>query len=114
MSGEQHLDRAALQELRGVMGDDFVLLIQTFFKDSAMRIAAIRQAAGGGDAEALRRAAHSFKGSSGNMGAPRLSELCRALEELGRDGTTVGSDVLIDDLAAEYAAVERDLNALLS
>jgi HPt (histidine-containing phosphotransfer) domain-containing protein len=110
MSGKQHLDRTTLQELRTVMGDDFTLLIQTFIKDSTMRIAAIQQAAG--DAEALRRAAHSFKGSSGNMGAQRLADLCRALEELARTGTTEGSEPLIDELAAEYAAVERDLNEL--
>jgi len=113
MSGKQHLDPVAVAELKGVMGSDFGLLVQTFFTDSVQRIEGIRAALSAADPEALRRAAHSFKGSSGNMGAPHLAELCRALEELGRDGGIDGGEQLLDELAEEYDAVRAELGALL-
>ena len=112
MSGD-HLDRVTVQELRAVMGEDFALLVQTFARDSSQRIAAIQEAVTAADADALRRAAHSFKGSSGNMGAPGLAEFCRSLEELGRDGTTDGAAALVTALVDEYTHVERELNQLL-
>jgi HPt (histidine-containing phosphotransfer) domain-containing protein len=95
------------------MGEDFALLVQTFAKDSGQRIEAIQEAVTADDADALRRAAHSFKGSSGNMGAPELAELCRTLEELGRNGTTEGGPALVAALIDEYAQVQRELNQLL-
>jgi HPt (histidine-containing phosphotransfer) domain-containing protein len=113
MSGNSHLDQNAVQELRGIMGSDFALLVQTFIRDSAQRIESIRAGANTGDADQLRRAAHSFKGSAANMGAPRLADLCRALEELGRLGDASGAYPLVDDLVIEYGAVERELTALL-
>ncbi|EEF27330.1 conserved hypothetical protein [Ricinus communis] len=113
MPGISHLDQAATQELRNIMGNEFALLVQTFIRDSAQRIEAIRSAVTGVDADALRRAAHSFKGSAGNMGAPRLAELCRSLEELGRVGDATSAFPLIDELVIEYGAVERELTALL-
>ncbi len=113
MSEAGHLDRVAVQELQGVMGADFAFLVETFAKDSAMRIAALRSASAANDADALRRAAHSFKGSSGNMGAPQLAEQCRVLEELGRSGSALHSDALIDALEREYVGAQNELNALL-
>ena len=113
MPGISHLDQAATQELRNIMGNEFALLVQTFIRDSAQRIEAIRAGVTGSDADGMRRAAHSFKGSAANMGAPRLAELCRVLEELGRNGETNGAYALIDELVIEYGAVERELTALL-
>ena len=113
MSASNHLDQALAQELRNIMGDEFPLLVQTFVRDSAHRIESIRDAVTSGDALALRRAAHSFKGSAGNMGASQLAELCRSLEVLGRDGDLQAVPPLIDALVNEYGAVERELTSLL-
>jgi HPt (histidine-containing phosphotransfer) domain-containing protein len=113
MPGSSHLDQTATQELRNIMGNDFALLVQTFVRDSAQRIVAIRDAVKIDDADALRRAAHSFKGSAGNMGALRLADICRALEEIGRLKVTLGAPSLIHELVDEYGAVERELTALL-
>ncbi len=107
--GSQHLDEEALRELQVVMGDDFDKLLQTFATDSIARIAAIQQTAAAADSEALRRAAHSFKGSSGNMGARQLSELCRQIEDFARDGAVAPCIPLIAELSDEFDAVQREL-----
>lgn len=109
-----HFDTVALQELRLVMGAEFPQLLRAFAADSIMRIESIEQAARAADAEALRQSAHSFKGSSGNMGAGCLSELCRQLEERARNGELDGCAALIRQLHEEYAAVERELDAMLT
>lgn len=113
MAAQQHLDEQALQELKVIMGSDFPLLVRTFLNDSLQRITAITAALDCGDAEALRRAAHSFKGSSGNLGALQLAELCRQLEERGRDGDTGGDcPALLARLAQEFDYVERELTLM--
>lgn len=105
----QHLDDDALRELQVVMGDDFGNLLQTFVTDSTARIAAAQKAAAAADGEALRRAAHSFKGSSGNMGAPKLSELCRRIEELAHGGMVDSCIPLLAELSEEFEVVQREL-----
>lgn len=101
----EHVDLEVLKELRQVMGEDFQSLIETFERDSEMRIDAIREAVATADPDAIRRTAHSFKGSASNMGAPRLTRLCRALEELGRNGQSAGGVELLGQIETEYRNV---------
>ena len=107
-----HLDLDALKELKQVMGNEFSLLIETFTGDSAVRIETIKQAVASGEPEAIRRAAHSFKGSAGNMGATTLTNLCRSLEEKGCNGEIVGCEQLLDQLVEEYQQVRSVLVTL--
>lgn len=115
MAAPQHLDQQALQELKGIMGDDFPLLIHTFITDSHQRLDAIRTALDKQDSDGLRRAAHSFKGSSGNLGALQVTDLCRQLEERGRDGET-GADcpALLVQLTEAFQVVEREFTRLVN
>lgn len=105
MAMEQHLDTAALAELRKLMGTDFGMLVQTFVTDSDQRVAAIGAALTAADADELRRAAHSFKGSASNMGAARLADLCRQAEECGRDNELDSAPGIVAELTGEYAQV---------
>ncbi len=105
----QHLDSEILRELQIVMGDEFAHLLQTFVVDSVARIAAVQEAAAIADSDALRRAAHSFKGSSGNMGALRLCELCHQIEECARRGEVDPCLPLIAQLDQEFALVQNEL-----
>ena len=108
----QHLDVAIIEELRGVMGDDFSLLVDTFVSDSVLRITGIHDAVTADTPESIRRAAHGFKGSASNMGAVHLAALCNELEQLGLAGGSAGAAALADDIAAAYASVEKELTAL--
>ncbi|NRB37526.1 MAG: Hpt domain-containing protein [Pseudomonadales bacterium] len=108
---DQIIDEAALAELRSIMGDDFQLLVDTFVNDSEQRIVALQEAVDTADAELLRTSAHSFKGSSLNISAGRLTALCKDLEDRGResrlDGAAevlAGVRVAFDDIKAYFAA----------
>jgi HPt (histidine-containing phosphotransfer) domain-containing protein len=109
------LDQAALDNLLESVGGDREFLgelIDTFFEDTPGQLAAIRQALGAGDAEALRRAAHSLKSNSANFGAAALAELCQALEELGKAGSFVGAAGLAAQIEAGYEEARRALEAV--
>lgn len=99
-----HLDPAVLSGLQEVMEGEYPKLLDTFLDDSQKRVEALRKARD--DAKALGRIAHSFKGSSGNLGAVRLAQLCQRLE-----AESVGSAVgdlgeLVDQIDREFALVK--------
>ena len=108
----QHLDMDALNELKQVMGDEFSLLIETFENDSVLRIEAIREAVATADPDAIRRAAHNFKGSAGNMGAAQLAELCRQMENRGVNRQSAGSEQLLEEIIDSYGQVKIAFAAL--
>jgi HPt (histidine-containing phosphotransfer) domain-containing protein len=104
-----HVDSSVLNALQDVMEGEYPMLLDIFLKDSEQRIAQLRQACESPvpDLEALSLDAHSFKGSSANMGALQLSELCRQLEDQTRRGKHEGLDQLITQIQSEFLTVRR-------
>nr|WP_178110775.1 MULTISPECIES: Hpt domain-containing protein [Pseudomonas] len=84
------------------MESEYPKLLDTFLDDSQKRIDALRKSRG--DAKALGRIAHSFKGSSGNLGAVRLAQLCQRLEV---ESVELSADLgaLVDQIDHEFALV---------
>jgi len=107
-----HIDLDAIRDLKEVMGEEFSLLIETFATDSVMRIEGINQAINSADPEAIRRAAHSFKGSASNLGATELTNLCRELEDLGHEGKVEGATQIAEKIVKEYDYVREVLQSL--
>tara|TARA_Y100000815_G_C13243215_1_gene462634 strand:+ start:199 stop:534 length:336 start_codon:yes stop_codon:yes gene_type:complete len=79
----QDVNPAVLQALRELMQDDYALLLQTFLADAELRLRQLRNALLADDMDAFRQAAHSFKGSCGNMGAEALEQACLEAEAAG-------------------------------
>lgn len=113
MNKAEVLDHALVAELRDIMGAEFPMLVQAYLRDAGARLQELRALVSGtGNApqdEALRRAAHTLKGSSSNLGAVRVASLCAALEGVVTGAGLTASDAadvsrLIDEL--EYAAAE--------
>jgi len=103
----EHLDFAALAELREVMEDEFEILIETYLHDSAERVIQIKEAAQVRDAEALSRAAHSFKGSCTNVGVPVLAKLCMEAELKGKTDNLEGIDELVTAIEQAFLEVSQ-------
>lgn len=99
---ETHLDRDVLSALQEVMEDEYPMLLDTFLADSEDRLNVLRKS---GDALDLMNAAHSFKGSSSNMGAVHLAELCHQLEQRAKKQTLQGIEQLISEIDDEFAFV---------
>lgn len=108
-----HLDSGVLETLRDVMEDEYSLLLETFLLDSEERLRLLLETSVSGDAQAMRLAAHSFKGSCSNMGAVLLASLCKELEELARRERLDTTPELLEQVQREFAIVRILLKAEL-
>ena len=108
------LDRTTLAELLEMVGDDpeFVAeLVDTYLADARDLLAEMGTAADSGDAEAMLRPAHTLKGNSLNLGATRLAEISRGLEEQARRGSLDGAEEQVAAAEAEFVRVADALEA---
>jgi len=117
MSDVPVLDSAVVSGLRELTppGEPDVLadVLNIFLVEVPLRMDRLRNAWAAGDIEEVRRAAHSLKGSAGNIGARRLYEVCRQLEAQGTSGARAGS-ALVDALGVEFGKVEVEIRRLLN
>jgi HPt (histidine-containing phosphotransfer) domain-containing protein len=106
------LDLAALMDRLG--GDRELLqeLIGLYMEDEPGLLAQIAAAVNNRQADALRRAAHTLKGSVGNFCAPGAHAAAAALEAAGRDGVFDGIETLHERMIAEFDRVRVALQAL--
>ncbi len=102
-----HLDSAVLATLQDVMEAEYPVLLDTFLNDSQERLRSLHLACEAKDAAALRRAAHSFKGSCSNLGAMALSDLLSKLEDLASKGLLTDAAALIEAAEEEFATVRE-------
>jgi HPt (histidine-containing phosphotransfer) domain-containing protein len=110
------VDANALARLRDLQGagrpDLLAELIAVYLRDTPPRLAALHDAVAGTDAEALRRAAHSLKGSSSQIGAVQMTRLCRDLEEQARTTDLRGATETLRRLDDAFDRVRAHLQAL--
>jgi two-component system, sensor histidine kinase and response regulator len=111
------LDFRRITELRAALGrGDGALLrkvVETFLGDTSSRLVALRQAVDQEDAAAVRRVAHSLRGSCLNLGVLRMSEIASALERVPAETGTVAAPPLVNELEAELRRAEPALLGLL-
>ncbi|WDY59486.1 Hpt domain-containing protein [Pseudomonas sp. PSKL.D1] len=101
---DSHIDHKVLGDLREVMEDGYLQLLDTFLEDSERRLSQLH---GAKSADELGMAAHSFKGSSSNMGAVGLAQLCQQLEDRVKERPLYGIEDLINRIDQEYVEVRR-------
>jgi HPt (histidine-containing phosphotransfer) domain-containing protein len=93
------------------------IVIRAYLADAPGRMEQIRSAVAAGEAERLRKAAHSMRSSSANVGAEALADACKNLEGLGRDGTTAGAERVLacaeQGLVRVIAALQAQLDESL-
>jgi HPt (histidine-containing phosphotransfer) domain-containing protein len=97
------LDEDIIIELREIMEDEFTDLLNTFLHDLPVQLAHMEAAVAQGDSNELYSAAHKLKSSCGSLGALRLAEVVRRLEQAGRDGTVADAVALLP-LARDFTA----------
>ncbi len=103
--GDEHvlpLDLARLRETSEGDREFEAELLAIFIEDCASRIAALRQSLEAGDAETLRRDAHTIKGSARNLGTTRLDKYAEDLEHSAAAGRLEPAAGLIAQIQAEY------------
>ena len=90
-------------------------LLRTFLSSMPETVVTLRAAIDQEDGELLRTLAHSLKSASANVGAKRLSELCRLLDvklKLGADAADCSS--LTDAIETELGLVDDALEQVMA
>jgi len=78
-----------LRKFQQIGEPDFITeLIDLFLTDTAVQLESLRVAVSNSNVLEVRRLAHLVKGSSGNIGAGRMAELCKEMETLEGTSTT--------------------------
>jgi len=112
------LDQSVLDELMSFAddGDPELLLdlIDMFLDDGPSKVLAVQEGISTGDFDKAERAAHSLKGSSGNLGATLLQDICEKLQVATRHQRLDESKQLAPRLSETYAAAEEALKRLRS
>jgi HPt (histidine-containing phosphotransfer) domain-containing protein len=98
---ELYLDEVLFEELRSILDTEFPTLINTYVQDSAARVDDLRTAFAAGNADAVRKSAHSLKGASANLGLVYLAELCREMEEAAREDRLAGQEARLLQIQQE-------------
>jgi len=115
MTSASAVDRHVLDALLESMGGDQEFLgelLATYFEDAPQLIAAMQAALAAGEAEELRRAAHSLKSTSATFGAMDLSAKCKDLEMMAKSGALEGAEAQIAVVATEYERAKAELETV--
>lgn len=97
------LDLVALDDLKDMLSEALSEIIQSFLDGLADEVASVGRGLGG-DAAAVRAAAHSLKGSAGNLGAKALSHLASDMEKHALAGDLAACRALMPEL--EHGAAQ--------
>ncbi len=89
--------------------DSLVELVGLAETDCALRLAAIRTGVESGDLKAVVAAAHTLKGSAGNLGGRRLAELVNRMETAAKSGSVETMRGQLPGVETAFAAFIRAL-----
>ncbi len=107
------IDLTSLNELKGIMGDDFSELITVFINDGQTQLNNLASAVEASDAPTIKRIAHTLKGSSANLGIEQLSAICKELELKAADNVLDSASDLLSTISNEFKDVKIILEKLI-
>ena len=79
------VDESVLGELQEIMEDEYVEILQLYL-DESLKLMSDIHAGFSNEPENLLRAVHTLKSSSNNVGAKRLAEISKKMEDFVRNG----------------------------
>jgi len=106
------VERSQLANLRALDGGDGVFLttlVESFLTSSADCLRTLAAAIEAGDAEAVSREAHRFKGESATLGASAVSTLCAQLEKMPAPLDRAAAGAALTRMEAEMRRVQERL-----
>jgi CheY-like chemotaxis protein/HPt (histidine-containing phosphotransfer) domain-containing protein len=106
-------DRSRLDKM--LRGDPSLIreILQMFIEDTAENLEKLAGFIDEGDGESAVRTAHALKGSAGNIGAGRFSEICFRIETSAREGRLEEALSSVEKAREEFDALREDFAGLL-
>ena len=104
------IDMAGTRTALGADAEEMLVeLIPMFLEDIEPLLTQLDEAVTSQNADALKRAAHTIKGSSASLGITTLSDLAKEVEFWGRDGKLIQASAKVQELKFHYAQVKAAL-----
>lgn len=110
---DQIINAEQFEDMRDLLEEDFVDLIQVYVTDCHERITKLRIAQQENDNTNGFELAHALKGASANLGTTQLVKLSSQLQELCREQRISEQAPLIEDIAIALDNAEQDINQRL-
>ncbi len=113
-AGDVVVEPSVIEELRMLEKASgkkfFSKSLQKFFANSPKYIQAMELALEKGDFDSMSFNAHTFKGTTGFMGAIKLSSLCLEMEQKAKKRDSNGLENILDEIKKEYEKVRQYLS----
>ncbi len=101
---------AELQESMGDIAEELLPeLAPMLLEDAPQMLSRLRQAIAASDAPAVKKLAHTLKGSCASMGIMALAAHCQEIETMGRDNQLAMAAAKLAHAEAEYEQVKHVL-----
>ena len=117
----QVIDDTVLDELRAVDSDGSAetlrMVLTLYLGESPKLMTQLSDAIEAGDADTMGRIAHSLASASANVGATKLSSLCKSLEQIGHLLESLGNTHATDEVPDMLSAIQEqygDVRAVLA
>ena len=113
----EHPSSVDLQRLADTVDGDRAFeaeLVAVYLEDTAARLQRLPNLLAAGDFTALKREAHTLKGSSANVGGVGLSKLALSLEHSALAGDVPLCTSIINRIQGEFDVVERTFEVYLA
>ncbi len=117
------IDPKLFGDLQQMINNDTVLVevVNQYLADSPQQLATISEAiyaepssTGITSSVEIQRAAHTLKSTSAMLGASKLCELCRQLEEIAPTGALNDCEAIVSEMKTEYEKVHTTLQQFTS
>lgn len=110
---DEIINTEQFEDMRDLLEEDFVDLIQVYFVDCQRRITKLRTAQQEENNANGFELAHALKGASANLGTTQLMNLSRQLQEICRERLISEHAELIEDIAVALQRAEQEINQRL-
>jgi len=107
------IDATVIEDLRDIMGSEFVSLVRVFLDDAPKAINKLTALANAGETATMAAPAHTLKSTSANLGAMALSAVARGIEQTARQNMLTNPVERVAQLDAEFRRAEIELRRFL-
>jgi signal transduction histidine kinase/HPt (histidine-containing phosphotransfer) domain-containing protein len=106
---EPPVDMARMTDLTDGNQEGLCELVEMYFNQTEGQFSQLRQAISEGNADQVRRLAHSGAGASATLGMTHLVPRLRELEKLGASGSLTGAGQICDNAVQEFERIRAFL-----
>ena len=104
------LDIATFDGMKELLEDEFPSFLEMFFSENQDALDRVKAGLADSNADEIKAASHNLKSSTGYLGAMKLSELARHMEEKAAAGDISGLDSVYTQAQSMLDAIKTQVS----